>query len=208
MAVVLSALACAPPAGAPLSPSFADGTRSTPVWVVSHGWHLGLAMARADVSPAIWPERDDLGPFAFLEVGWGDGEYYPAARGTVAQALKAAFRSTTSVLHVAAFDQHPSRYFAGTEVVEIRVAREGFEELCRFIAGYYARDDAGRAVAVGPGLYGPSRFYRARGQYRVFDNSNHWTARALRSAGVAIDPEAALTAGVVLSGVRALGHGR
>ena len=202
---LLAVAACGALASAPV---VSDATLPSRVWVVSHGWHVGVAVARADVSATTWPLRDDLGPFAFLEVGWGDADYYPAARGTVAQALKAAFRSTGSVLHVAAFDPHPTQYFAGTEVVEVRVSAEGFADLCRFIDGYYAKDDAGRAIAVGPGLYGTSRFYRARGQYRVFDNSNHWTARALRTAGVPIDPETALTAGQVLSGLRALGHRR
>lgn len=191
-----------------MSPPHARDAASRSVWVISHGWHLGLAVARTDVTLAIWPERDDLGPFAFLEVGWGDGDYYPAARGTVALALRAALRSSHSVLHVAAFDPPPARYFATTEVVEVPLSAQGFEDLCAFIAGYYARDGAGRAVTIGPGLYGPSRFYRARGQYRVVDNSNHWTARALRSAGVPLDPEDALTAGQVLSGLRVLGHGR
>ena len=198
--------ACAAPSVAPPSPTSAPPSPS--IWVVGHGWHVGIAVARADVNRSLWPERDDLGPLAFLEVGWGDGEYYPAARGTVGLALRAAFRSTASVLHVAAFDAHPTRYFATADVVEIPLSREGLEDLCRFIAGYYARDGAGRAVAIGPGLYGPSRFYRARGQYRVFDNSNHWAARALRSAGVPIDPDAALTADQVLSAVRALGRSR
>jgi uncharacterized protein (TIGR02117 family) len=203
---VLLALACSTPVtpGAPFAP--APASRS--IWVVSHGWHLGLAVARADVAPGLWPERDDLGPLAFLEVGWGDGEYYPAERGTVGQALRAAFRSSGSVLHVAAFDRHPTQYFAGGDVTEIRVSTRGFEGLCRFIAAHYAKDDSGRAIAVGPGLYGPSRFYRAHGQYRLLDNSNHWTARALQSAGVPLDPDAALTAGQVLAQLRALGRGR
>jgi uncharacterized protein (TIGR02117 family) len=195
---VLLAAACSIPAATPAP----RGERS--IWLVSHGWHVGIAVARADVDPSLWPERDDLGPFAFLEVGWGDAEFYPAERGTLGLALAAAFRSRGSVLHVAAFDPPPPRYFAASEVLEIPVSRDGLQDLCRFVAGYYAKDDVGRAVVVGPGLYGPSRFYRARGRYGLNDNSNRWTALALRSAGVAIDPDATVTAGHVLAAARAL----
>src|SRR5262249_52704227 len=45
-----------------------------------------------------------------------------------------------------------------------------------------------RAAGRGPGLYAESRFYRAIGRYRLFDNSNTWTAKALRAAGCPIDP--------------------
>jgi hypothetical protein len=42
------------------------------------------------------------------EVGWGDGDYDPAARGTPVLALKAAFRSRASVLHVVGFARKPA----------------------------------------------------------------------------------------------------
>jgi uncharacterized protein (TIGR02117 family) len=202
-------MACSTPARQDVlgpRPPVATPSASSPrsVWVIGHGWHVGVALARADVAPTIWPERDDLGPFAFLEVGWGDGDYYRAGRGTVGLALKAVFRSTATVLRVAAFDAHPARYFDAADVVELPVSDRGLDDLSRFIAGYYERDDAGRGLPLGPGLYGSSGFYRARGQYRVFDNSNHWTARALQAAGVAIDPDRALTAGQVLSQARRL----
>ena len=199
--VLLTETACAPRTAAPSAP--ADGSSSRVLWLISHGWHVGLAVARADVPSAVWPERDDLGPFRFLEVGWGDAAFYPAAEGTIGLALRAAFRSTASVLHVAAFDAPPTRYFAASDIIELPVSHQGFDDLCRFIAGYYAKAD-GRAVALGAGLYGPSRFYRAHGHYRLSENSNHWTARALQSAGLSVDPEDALTAGQVLAQARRL----
>src|SRR4051794_27833216 len=59
------------------------------VAIVNHGWHVGLAVRRADVTPALWPESGAFGSVRFLEVGWGDGEYYPAADVTPAMALRA-----------------------------------------------------------------------------------------------------------------------
>ena len=45
------------------------GDPSTPVWVVDHGWHAGLAVERAAIPPGLWPEQDDLAPAPYLEVG-------------------------------------------------------------------------------------------------------------------------------------------
>jgi len=68
--------------------AWADET--TTVFLVNHGWHVGLAVPRADVAPALWPESGAFGPVRYLEVGWGDGDYYPAAEVTPAIALRAA----------------------------------------------------------------------------------------------------------------------
>ncbi len=163
-------------------------------------------MERAEVSPAIWPESADLGAFRHVEVGWGDGAFYPAPRGTLGLALKAAFSSESTVLHVAAFDAPVTELFRGTTIMEVPLSREGFDALSRFIHDAYARDAAGRPIVVAPGLYGHARFYRATGRYRLFDNSNTWTARALQAAGCPIDPSGVITAEGLLGQARTFGR--
>jgi hypothetical protein len=44
------------------------------------------------------------------------------------------------------------------------------------------------AEDAGPGLYGPSRFYRARGTFNIFHVCNHWLADLLDAAGVPTAP--------------------
>jgi len=176
------------------------------VYLVNHGWHVGIAIERQEVSAAIWPESAEFSGFRYLEVGWGDADYYPAARGTIGLALKAAFSSKGSVLHVAAFDAPLPEFFGGSEIIEVPLSLRGLEDLARFIHATYARDASGRPVVVSPGLYGHGAFYRATGQYRLRDNSNNWTARALAAAGCPIDAAEAITAGSVMHGARRFGR--
>jgi len=195
--------ACAPLAPAPPP----DTHRSGPfVYLVSHGWHVGIALARREVSPAIWPESADFSGFRYLEVGWGDADYYPTAQGTIGLALKAAFSSKASVLHVAAFDAAPPEFFRRSKIIEVTLSRRGLEDLARFIHATYVLDASDRPVVVAPGIYGHSAFYRATGQYRLQDNSNNWTARALAVAGCPIDAEGAITAGGVMHEARRFGR--
>jgi uncharacterized protein (TIGR02117 family) len=176
------------------------------VYLVGHGWHVGLVVKREQIAPGVWPESRELGLFRYLEVGWGDGEYYPAARGTPALALKAALRSTSSVLHVVAFDLPVDQYFPMSPIVEVSLSPRGFDALCRFVHDHYARDLSGRTILLGPGAYGHSAFYLARGRYHVFHNSNQWTARALQVAGCPIIVSLSLNSGAVL--YQASGFGR
>jgi hypothetical protein len=39
---------------------------------VSHGWHTGLVIRRADIPEGIWPEPHHYADPAYVEVGWGD----------------------------------------------------------------------------------------------------------------------------------------
>lgn len=173
-----------------------------PVWVVDHGWHTGLVIRRDDVPATLWPERDDFPGAAYLEVGWGERDFYQAPEGTFWLGLKAALWPNDSVLHVAGLGAPPATYFAGRDVLEVTLSAPGLRALASFIAKAHARTPDGRAMALGPGLYGVSRFYLGRERY-VLTTCNVWTARALRAGGFPITPGLALTAGNVMAQVEA-----
>jgi uncharacterized protein (TIGR02117 family) len=164
---------------------------------VRHDWHTGLVVRREDVPADLWPERGDFPGAAYLEVGWGERDFYRAPRGTLWLGLKAAFRANDSVLHIAAFSTPPAVYFAGREVAEIDLSTRGFRALAAFIAAAHARTGEGRAIPVGPGKYGDGRFYLGRERY-VLTTCNVWTARALRAGGFPITPFWAITAANVM----------
>ena len=203
--LAVTALACA--ASAPSTPASAPGPHPHVAYLVGHGWHVGLAVRRADVPPGRWPESAAFDHrVRYLEVGWGDGGYYPAARATTGLALKAAFSSTSSVLHVAGIDAPLTEFFPESSVIEVPLSQPGFTALLQFIDAAYARDATGNVIVVGPGLYGVSRFYRATGRYSLLRNSNHWTAKALAEAGCPIDPGDIVTAGGLLDHARRFGR--
>jgi uncharacterized protein (TIGR02117 family) len=176
------------------------------VWIVDHGWHTGLVIRAADLPAELWPERADVPGARFLEVAWGDRDFYLAPQGTSGLALRAALVSRGSVLHVAGFSEPVSVSFPAQEVIEVTLSRRGFEALARFIDATHARGGAARATRLAPGLYGDSRFYPAGGRYGLLNTCNTWIASALREAGVPITPLWAATAGGLLRQVRSFGR--
>ena len=175
------------------------------VYVMSHGWHTGIAVRRQDIPEGLWPEQYDFADAEYVEVGWGDREFYMTPEATSGQALRAVVWPTSSVLHVVAFSGRVGRFFPRSEILEIAVSSRGFDRLVTFIQDAHARDEAGRAIPLGPGQYGNSRFYLAREKYFLLKTCNTWTARALRAAGAPITPLYALTAGNVMSQARTFG---
>ena len=201
--VVLTAIAvgaCAGPAVSPRPVSDdASGMARKEVWVVSHGWHTRVAVRGADVDSTLWPESRDFGEVAYLEVGWGDRDFYPKPEPSVWDAIDAVVRATPAALHVGALDAPPHEAFGERSVVRLSVPAAGIDGLARFIAAHYERDAARSAVRIAPGYYPRSAFYRATGRYHALAyNSNRWAASALQAAGAAIEPGCIVTSGALM----------
>jgi uncharacterized protein (TIGR02117 family) len=154
------------------------------VWVVSHGWHTGIIVRTGDIPEGAWPERVHYPYAAYLEVGWGDREFYPAPDPSIGDALRAALGPSATVLHVVGLTDHPTRVFSLSETITLEISEAGFERLIEFIAATHDRAGAERAEPIGPGLYLDSHFYPALGSFHLFNNCNTWVVNALRAAGL------------------------
>jgi uncharacterized protein (TIGR02117 family) len=192
---------------APWCGACATGSRDTPaandgatIYVVSHGWHTGIVVRKADVAPGAWPETDDFAQAEYLEVGWGDRDYYQARDPGFLDAVAAAFVPKPGVLHIVGFRGDVRRTFPASDIVALRISPQGLAQLVAQVRASYERDPSGQAIVLGPGLYGDSRFYGSAERFHLFHTCNVWTAAVLRAAGLPIG--ASLTAEGVMDGAR------
>jgi hypothetical protein len=127
----------------------APGERVKPIYVINHGWHTGIAVRRADIPKGVWPEHRDLPASEYVEVGWGDRDFYVAPEGTLWVAVRAAVWSRSSVLHLVWFDGPVAQFFRQGEIVEVFVSDRGFHQLAVLIEDAYVKDGSGRAIVLG-----------------------------------------------------------
>jgi len=66
------------------------------------------------------------------------------------------------------------------------------------------QETAGGIIVLGGGQYASSRFYAAREKYSLLRTCNTWTARALREAGLPIEPLQVVTAAGLMDELRKL----
>jgi len=158
------------------------------IYLVSHGWHAGIVIKRSDIPENIWPEQNDFPDAEYLEIGWGESNFYQKPKPHFWDFLKAGLWPTPSVLHIAGFLGSITEFFPQNQIIRINLSFQGFEQLCHFIQASYAKDDNGHSIPLSPGLYGNSRFYLAQGNYHALNTCNVWTAKALRTAGCPITP--------------------
>src|SRR5262247_1442707 len=201
--VLLSGAGCATP-GPPLYPVSAQ-EEPRYIYVVRHEWHTGLVVKYDDIELHLWPEKNDFPEALYLEVGWGDRDFYQTPQPGLGSLLQAALKSPASVLFVIEVPTTVTRYFPYADILEIPLSRRGLEELVRFIHATYKRDASGQTIPLGPGHnHRYSMFYLAEGDYSLFNTCNTWISKALQAAGLPI--KTALRASGVMSQAKRYGR--
>ena len=176
-----------------------------PVYLVSHGWHAGIVVKRKDVTDDVLllpPVFDDV---EYLEIGWGDLDFYRTPEPHPGLVMKAALLPTESVLHVVGFDGAVTAYFPTSEIIEFELSRFHLEGLVASIASAFTVEDTKGVMPIGAGLYGKSRFFKSKESYHLFNTCNVWTARRLRDAGISVVPSQAISVGDLMHQAREYG---
>lgn len=181
-----------------------SGEDQVSIYVTSNGWHSAIVVPRAALPAGAIPEAADFPGAAYLSLGWGDAEYFPARAPTLGMKLRAALQPTPAVIHMAGLPFHPRDVFPANEVVELMTTTRGFETLVAYLDATFDREGAARAQASQPGLYRFSRFYRAKGEFHLFNTCNTWTARGLEAGGWPIRVSGTVTAEDLMARVRPL----
>ena len=163
--------ACAQQAIRPCEP-----TRT--LFVVSHGWHSGIVVERAELVKRLPAIAAEIGQQRYVEIGWGEERFYQARETSVGMALGAVLRPNASVLQVVPFAGPPRSYFAGSEVVEVRTDDAGYSAALAVVAATFKPE----LERLGRSLYGEGWFYRAQGSFHLFNTCNTWIAGVLNKA--------------------------
>ncbi len=164
-----------------LALGFSSNAFSTPVWIVSNGFHSSLAVRVRDV-----PELRAL-PVAhdanFLLIGWGDSQWY---RGNVnaSTACSAVLWPTPSVLLLVPLREKVASKYSHSDVIRLELSRQSFEKLRARIDGEFARNAAGKPIRIEDGFVPGSEFYAARESFYFPKMCNYWVAEQLQKSGL------------------------
>ena len=182
----------------------AEGGESATVYVDSLGWHTGLVLAREDAAPALGELIPEFRRFPWVEIGWGDRDFYMASGYSYLAGIRALFFSQGSAIHAAGFFESPESFFDRYQLVRLKIDRKQLGALLGYIKQHLELDHCCATVRLGTSLYGEGSFYLGRGHFSIARTCNSWTAGALVAAGCPIDAE--LTrASTLLRELRAVG---
>jgi uncharacterized protein (TIGR02117 family) len=171
--------------------------RSVPIYVISHGWHTGIAVGEDYIRDQL-PKNSRVPDGSYLMFEWGDGKYFPHNDPGIGLLLRAALLPTSSVIQITGINSRPDFSFPNSTVVQIDITPEGARMMSEFIEDQFCKSPDEQLIFTENGLYPNSTFFEARRLYFFPRTSNMWTAQALQQTGYPISPVLALTAGNVM----------
>ncbi len=164
------------------------------IFIVDSTWHTAIVLRREDLSGVALPELVDFPAARFIEFSWGDKDYFPDPNAGVLTAIKAAFWSSGSVLHLVGFRDKLETSYHGAKIIELRLSAPAYARLVEYIARSFARPSADGRTPASPGLVADSRFYPSNENFSLTNTCNTWVAAALQFAGLPVSPGLVLTA--------------
>ena len=172
--------------------SFAFAEYDKDIFVTNYGWHAGIVLKVEDINSSAWKIEPFFKKFKYIEVGWGDEDFYKSSDPSIWITLKAGFVPTSSVLHIRAISQYELNNFSKNKIAKLSISEKGFDKLSLFIQNSFAKKN-NKFIRLCKGLYPNSIFYLSCKKYHIFNTCNVWTAEALRSAKLNITPFISIT---------------
>lgn len=159
------------------------------IFLVRQRWHTGILFDIQKVDTLIWPEITEMKDFGYIDVGWGDEDFYQYPGFDAGLAVKALFYPTPSVLRIHGFNISSFRYAELSDVaVKIYLNRSQFDSICRYISLTYVKDSKNQPIQAQKTSSERTIFYKAVGKYHLFNTCNTWVAKGLLKAGFDLNP--------------------
>lgn len=157
------------------------------IYVSSISWHTGIVIPTSTFPENIWPREINYANAAWLEIGWGDADYFPAEGFNPWFALKAVFWPTSSVLQIKPVYGPVEASYSNTNVAKLEIDNEQLEKIKDYLIGEFELSGNAKLIPV---TAGPSNsyFFKGSSSYYFPKNSNVWAAKALKDTGFSLNP--------------------
>ena len=163
------------------------------IYLVKIRWHTGIIFKTNQIDKTIWKSLDDFKNYDYVDIGWGNRDFYQHPGFDIDLAVRALFFNTKSTLRVGGFNEPVGEYINSTDFAERLVLSKGkYDSLCSFIQSTYDLENNNpQILSVHTG--GAIKFYSAKGYYSCFNTCNTWVAKALKYSGYNLDENVILS---------------
>jgi len=186
------------------SDTAAHENSSSSIGVLDEGWHTGLIVPEADLSPSLRVLRKWFPHAKYLAFGWGNRAFYTAPNPGSGDAISALLPST-SVLFIRSLPAPPATALpAGATLHWLCASPIQIRTLETYLDHYLRKGPHGRPISIAPGPWPQSRFFASTGRYDAFHTCNTWTAAALEFAGLPVSGQGVAFAWQVIARIHSL----
>ena len=163
------------------------------IYLVKMRWHTGIIFKTGQVDTAAWRFIKDFKNYEYVDVGWGDEQFYQHPGFDIDLALRALFIETNSTMRISGINRGIQEYLQSTDYAErLILTDKAYQLLCSYVQSTYSVKK-NRPVILSEHFNGGVKFYKAKGYYTLMNTCNTWIARALKSAGYQINDNVILS---------------
>jgi uncharacterized protein (TIGR02117 family) len=164
------------------------------IYLIKQRWHTAVVFNKKDIEPTILPEIEYFEGSELIDIGWGDEAFYQHPDFDWDLAYQALFYSTPSTLRIEGIYISQQQYFDNSEiVVELKIKNEQLKILLRYISDTIWKDENGEDKILSTQNLNQVYFFKANGEYYLFNTCNTWLAIGLKQSGFDFKDDIILT---------------
>ena len=164
------------------------------IYLIKQRWHTAVVFHTEDIDTTILPEVKYFGGAELIDIGWGDEAFYQHPDFDWDLAYQALFYPTPSTLRIEGIFISMLEYFNLSEiVVELKINNEQLKILLNYISETVWRDQKNEHKVLSTQYLNRVYFFKANGEYHLFNTCNTWLARGLKLSGIEIKDDLILT---------------
>lgn len=175
------------------------------LYFTNNGLHTHVLFPAQEVKARVPALQAYFPDIAWLQIGWGDYQYYGNPEQTKWMGVKALFTPTAAVMGILGVHAIPNDIPKKRKLYEIPLNNMHWNAILAFVCGYLKLDAANQISEIRVKENGEV-FLKARGTYTIFNTCNHWTARALKTAGLNMNPRRSFSPNYVERWVKVNGY--
>jgi hypothetical protein len=168
---------------------------SIDVYLVKESWHTGLMFQVNDFTISSFPVIKYFEEFEYVDIGWGDADFYQTPGFDIFLAAKAILIPTPTVIRIDGYKYPIEKIIEWREfAIKFSLSKEQFLMMIKYINVHLVKDQTGEPIISKRELGKPIIFFKSHGQYHLFRTCNTWAAEVVNEAGFGIDLFGLITA--------------
>ncbi len=167
---------------------------SVEVYLIKSHWHVGFLLSVNDNLLKRFSFFDSFENYDFIDIGWGDEDFYQNDDIDYFLGAKAILFPTNSVLRVSGHSSGIERIIYWSDYcLKLTLNRNSFNMLLDFIYDSFLLINETPVVTLEK-HGGMIKYYRSVHKYHLFNTCNKWIAKGLEYAGLNVSSSGIITA--------------
>lgn len=164
------------------------------VVVFKNKWHTGIIFANSESAKNSLPALKDFAQSKFIDIGWGDEDFYQRENFNPYYATKAIVTPTSSVLRLRAVESIEQIITESDFGIRIVLTELQFKKFLQFLDDSFLYENERDVVRTSARNSYSMVFYKSVLRYHLFYTCNTWVIDALKNAGLPVSTFMIMTA--------------